>query len=139
VSCEPNSAAEGSEDIDAGQEVVVIDDIARKEIPERHLHEYDRISSSSLNRTVSRSVPVAALLLALVAFLVFKPSSQKQTADVISSDDELQDVFTVASRIDPAGLKPVQSLFEVQNENPDVRSTAHLFPCVAVQPAMSNS
>jgi hypothetical protein len=58
-------------------------------------------------------LPVAALLVLLI-ITVFRPASQKITADVISEDKALQDVFTVASRIDPAGLKPVKSLFEVQ-------------------------
>jgi|MudIll2142460700_1097286.scaffolds.fasta_scaffold367062_2 anti-sigma factor RsiW len=59
-------------------------------------------------------LPVAAVLLLLLAFVLFRPTPQEQPADVISEDQALQDVFTVASRIDPAGLKPVQSLFEVQ-------------------------
>jgi hypothetical protein len=59
-------------------------------------------------------LPAAALLLVLVAFIAFRPGARKPTADVISEDEALQEVFTVASRIDPASLTPVQSLFEVQ-------------------------
>jgi hypothetical protein len=58
-------------------------------------------------------LPVVALLVLLI-IAVFRPASQKITTDVISEDKALQDVFTVASRIDAAGLKPVKSLFEVQ-------------------------
>jgi anti-sigma factor RsiW len=59
-------------------------------------------------------LPAAALLLLLLAFAVFRPSPQEPSTDVISDDKALQDVFTVASGIEPAGLKPVKSLFEVQ-------------------------
>jgi len=67
-------------------------------------------------RLPSRWVPslAAALLLVLVMLTVFRPAAQKQAIDAISEDRALEEVFTVASRIDPAGLKPVQFLFEVQ-------------------------
>ncbi len=59
-------------------------------------------------------VPIAAALLLLLALAVFRPAPEEQPTDVISDDVALQDVFTVASRIDPAGLTPVKSLFEVE-------------------------
>jgi hypothetical protein len=59
-------------------------------------------------------IPVAALLLAVAMFTVFRPAPQKQSADAISEDTALQDVFTAASGSAPAGLKPVKFLFEVQ-------------------------
>lgn len=59
-------------------------------------------------------LPVGALLVLVMALVVFKPAPQRQTTDAISDDQALQDVFTVASRMEPAGLKPVESLFEVK-------------------------
>ncbi len=59
-------------------------------------------------------LPAAALLVLLMVFTVFKPASRTPTKDVISDDQALQDVFTVNSRIEPAGLRPVERLFEVQ-------------------------
>ena len=59
-------------------------------------------------------LPVAAVLLMIIMFTVFKPAAQKQSVDVISDDKALQDVFNVGARLDPAGMEPVQSLFEVQ-------------------------
>ncbi len=60
------------------------------------------------------SVPVAALLVLLMVFSFVKPVSQKHLKDAISDDQALQDVFMVGSRTEPAGLQPVESLFEVQ-------------------------
>jgi hypothetical protein len=75
---------------------------------------YARIEQKPVKfRSAWLPLPFAALLV-LLMFTVFRPASQKITIDVISEDKALQDVFTVASRIDPAGLKPVKSLFEVQ-------------------------
>ncbi len=65
-------------------------------------------------RTAWLPLPVAALVLVLLVFTFFKPALHQQPADAISDDAALQDVFTVASRTDPAGLEPVQSLFEEQ-------------------------
>jgi predicted anti-sigma-YlaC factor YlaD len=59
-------------------------------------------------------LPVAALVLVLLTFTFFKPAVHQPALDVISDDAALQDVFTAASRIDPAGIQPVQSLFEEQ-------------------------
>ncbi len=59
-------------------------------------------------------LPVAALLLVMMIFTVFKPASHKPPKDVISDDQALQEVFTTGSRMEPAGLKPVESLFEEQ-------------------------
>jgi hypothetical protein len=71
-------------------------------------------SSAPIASAVLRQCAAAALLLLLLAFAVFRPSPQEPSTDVISDDKALQDVFAVASRIEPAGLKPVKSLFEVQ-------------------------
>jgi len=76
---------------------------------------YARVDQKSRNlRTAWLPLPVAALVLVLLAFTFFKPAFHQQPVDAISDDAALQDVFTVASRIDPAGLEPVQSLFEEQ-------------------------
>jgi hypothetical protein len=59
-------------------------------------------------------VPVAAMLLVVAMFTVFRPAAQKQSADAISEDQALQDVFTAASGTATTGLKPVKFLFEVK-------------------------
>jgi hypothetical protein len=59
-------------------------------------------------------LPIGALVIVLLMFTVFKPAPQRQTADALSDDAALQDVFNVASRMDPSSLQPVQSLFEEQ-------------------------
>ncbi len=59
-------------------------------------------------------LPAAALLVLVMVFTVFKPASHKSPKDVISDDQALQDVFTTGSRIELAGLNPVESLFEEQ-------------------------
>ncbi len=59
-------------------------------------------------------LPAVALLVMVMVLTVFKPAPHKPPKDVISDDQALQDVFTVGSKTESTGLKPVESLFEEQ-------------------------
>ncbi len=94
--------------------------LAEAEVPAGFLAAQSRAIYARVERKSRRlplrwlPLPAAALLVMVMVLTVFKPASHKPPKDVISDDQALQDVFTVGSRMEPAGLKPVESLFEEQ-------------------------
>ncbi len=92
------------------------------EVPSDLLADQRRAIYSRLTHTKSRKfrsgwvpIPVAALVLGIALFAIFRPGQvQTPSGDAISEDKALQEVFAAASGTAPTGLKPVKFLFEVK-------------------------
>jgi hypothetical protein len=64
-------------------------------------------------RPVLASSLAAALLLAAISLILFKPDPPEQPApDIISEDKVLEEIYQMSLSSEPVAIEPVQSLFE---------------------------
>jgi hypothetical protein len=64
-------------------------------------------------RPILASSLAAALLLAVISLVLFKPNPPRQPApDILSEDKMLEEIYQMSLSSEPVAIEPVQSLFE---------------------------
>lgn len=75
---------------------------------------YERLERKPLLFRPQLAPSLAALLLVLVIMTVFRPAPQRQAMGPVSDANVFEDVFKIATSIEPSAVEPVRSLFEEQ-------------------------